>query len=142
MKSYVTLQEFPGQKFVGSVARTADSIDTATRTLLTEVDVPNKQRHLLPGSFGEVHFSVESNASKLIVPINALMFRAQGAQVAVVGADGKVQLRPITIGRDYGATLEVLDGLGVEEQLIANPSDSLENGQTVRVVTPEQGSNQ
>ncbi len=142
MKSYVTLQEFPGQKFVGSVARTADSIDTATRTLLTEVDVPNKQRHLLPGSFGEVHFSVDSNANKLVVPINALMFRAQGAQVAVVGADGKVQLRPITIGRDYGATLEILDGLSAQEQVIANPSDSLESGQPVRVVTPEQGSNQ
>jgi RND family efflux transporter MFP subunit len=142
MKSWVTLQEFPGQKFRGTVARTAEAIDMATRTLLTEVDVPNKDRGLLPGSFGEVHFSVDSNSNKVTIPINAMLFRAQGAQVAVVGADGKVQLRPISIGRDYGATLEILSGLKLEEQVIVNPSDSLAEGQQVRVVTPEQGSDQ
>jgi multidrug efflux pump subunit AcrA (membrane-fusion protein) len=120
------------------VARTAEAIDMATRTLLTEVDVPNKKRRLLPGSFGEVHFSVDSDANKVTVPINAMLFRAEGARVAVVGADGKVQLRPVSIGRDYGATLEILDGLSVDEQLIVNPSDSLEDGQQVRVVTPDQ----
>jgi len=138
MKAQVTLQEFPGQTFQGSVARTAEAIDMATRTLLTEVDVPNKKRRLLPGSFGEVHFSVDSDANKVTVPINAMLFRAEGARVAVVGADGKVQLRPVSIGRDYGATLEILDGLSVDEQLIVNPSDSLEDGQQVRVVTPDQ----
>ena len=138
MKAQVTLQEFPGQTFQGSVARTAEAIDMATRTLLTEVDVPNKKRRLLPGSFGEVHFSVDSDANKVTVPINAMLFRAEGARVAVVGADGKVQLRPVSIGRDYGATLEILDGLSVDEQLIVNPSDSLEEGQQVRVVTPDQ----
>jgi RND family efflux transporter MFP subunit len=138
MKAQVTLQEFPGQTFQGSVARTAEAIDMATRTLLTEVDVPNKERRLLPGSFGEVHFSVDSDANKVTVPINAMLFRAEGARVAVVGADGKVQLRPVSIGRDYGATLEILDGLSVDEQLIVNPSDSLEDGQQVRVVTPDQ----
>jgi len=138
MKAQVTLQEFPGQTFQGSVARTAEAIDMATRTLLTEVDVPNKERRLLPGSFGEVHFSVDSDANKVTVPINAMLFRAEGARVAVVGADGKVQLRPVSIGRDYGATLEILDGLSVDEQLIVNPSDSLEEGQQVRVVTPDQ----
>ncbi len=142
MKAWVTLQEFPGQKFQGSVARTAEAIDMATRTLLTEVDVPNKERRLLPGSFGEVHFSVESNLNKLTVPINALLFRAQGAQVAVAGTDGKAHLRPVSIGRDYGATLEILDGLRPDDQVIVNPSDSLEDGQQVRVVTPEQGGGQ
>jgi multidrug efflux system membrane fusion protein len=142
MKAWVTLQEFPGQKFQGSVARTAEAIDMATRTLLTEVDVPNKERRLLPGSFGEVHFSVESDANKVTVPINAMLFRAEGARVAVVEADGKVQLRPVSIGRDYGATLEILSGLSPDEQLIVNPSDSLEDGQQVRVVTPDQGGGQ
>jgi RND family efflux transporter MFP subunit len=142
MKAWVTLQEFPGQKFQGSVARTAEAIDMATRTLLTEVDVPNKERRLLPGSFGEVHFSVDSNANKVTVPINAMLFRAEGARVAVVGADGKVRLRPVSIGRDYGATLEILDGLSLDEQLIVNPSDSLAEGQQVRVVTPDQGGGQ
>jgi RND family efflux transporter MFP subunit len=142
MKAWVTLQEFPGQKFRGTVARTAEAIDMATRTLLTEVDVPNKDRGLLPGSFGEVHFSVDSNSNKVTIPINAMLFRAQGAQVAVVGADGKVQLRPISIGRDYGAKLEILSQLSVDEQVIVNPSDSLEDGQQVHVVTPKQGGGQ
>jgi RND family efflux transporter MFP subunit len=142
MKASVKLQEFPGQQFQGSVARTADAIDTATRTLLTEVDVPNKDRRLLPGSFGEVHFSVDSNAEKLTIPINAMLFRAQGPQAAVVGAGEKVQLRPISIGRDYGDTLEILEGLSVDDQVIINPSDSLESGRQVRVVTPEQGTGQ
>jgi len=71
-----------------------------------------------------------------------MLFRAEGARVAVVGADGKVRLRPVSIGRDYGATLEILDGLSVDEQVIVNPSDSLEDGQQVRVVTPDQGGGQ
>ncbi len=142
MNAWVTLQEFPGQKFQGSVARTAEAIDMATRTLRTEVDVPNKERRLLPGSFGEVHFSVESDANKVTVPINAMLFGTEGARVAVVEADGKVQLRPVFIGRDYGATLEILSGLSPDEQLIVNPSDSLEDGQQVRVVTPDQGGGQ
>jgi RND family efflux transporter MFP subunit len=142
MKAWVTLQEFPGQKFQGFVARTAESIDLATRTLLTEVDVPNKDGHLLPGSYGQVHFSVDSGAKKVTLPVNAMLFRAEGAQVAVVGPDGKVQLRPVSIGRDYGATLEILGGLGLNEQVIINPADSLEEGQQVRVVTPNQGGGQ
>ena len=104
-------RKFPGQKFRGAVARTADAIDPATRTLLTEVDVPNKDGRLLRGSFGEVHFIPKINAAKSTVPVNAMLFRQEGAQVAVVGADNKVQLRPITIGRDYGTTLEILGGV-------------------------------
>src|SRR5580700_7274022 len=129
----VTLQEFPGQKFSGKVVRTAESIDTATRTLLTEVDVPNKDGRLLPGSFGEVHFSVGSGVNKVTVPVNAMLFRAEGARVAVVGPDGKVQLRPINIGRDYGTTLEILGGVSPTDQIVINPADSLEDGQQVIV---------
>jgi len=92
-KATITLQELPGEKFVGTIARTAEAIDPATRTLLTEVDVANKDGHLLPGSFGQVHFAVGSNVQKLTVPVNAMLFRAEGAQAAVVGADHKVQLR-------------------------------------------------
>src|ERR1700722_900987 len=102
MPAYVTLAELPGQKFSGTVARTADAIDPATRTLLTEVDVPNKDGRLLRGSFGEVHFKPRINTAKVTVPINALLFRRDGAQVAVVGSDNKVELRRISIGRDYG----------------------------------------
>lgn len=135
MPAYVTLAELPGQKFSGTVARTADAIDPATRTLLTEVDVPNRDGRLLRGSFGEVHFSPKINAQKVTVPVNAMLFRQEGPRLAVVGADNKVQLRPITIGRDYGSTLEVLGGVSLEDRVIINPADSLEDGQKVNVAT-------
>jgi hypothetical protein len=100
--------------------------------------VPNKDGRLFPGSFGEVHFAVGSGVNKVTVPVNAMLFRAQGPQVAVVGADGKVQLRPITIGRDYGTTLEILGGVSPDDQIVVNPSDSLENGQPVNIAQPQQ----
>jgi membrane fusion protein, multidrug efflux system len=137
-KAAVTLQEFPGEKFIGKVVRTAEAIDPATRTLLTEVDVPNKNGRLLPGSFGEVHFAVGSGVNKVTIPVNAMLFRAEGARVAVVGPGGKVQLRPINIGRDYGATLEVLGGVSAAERIVINPADSLEEGQQVNVAQPDQ----
>lgn len=140
----VTLQEFPGQRFSAKVARTAESIDPNTRTLLTEVDVPNKDGRLLPGSFGEVHFAVGSNVNKVTVPVNAMLFRSQGPQVAVVGPDKKIQLRSINIGKDYGTTLEILGGVSIQDQVVINPSDSLENGQEVNLAqaSPGQGENQ
>jgi membrane fusion protein, multidrug efflux system len=136
-KTAVTLQEYPGQKFYGTVVRTAEAIDPGTRTLLTEVDVPNKDGRLLPGSFGEVHFAVGADVNKVTVPVNAMLFRAQGAQVAVVGPDNKVQLRSINIGRDYGTTLEVLGGISPTDKVVINPADSLENGQQVNVAQPQ-----
>jgi membrane fusion protein, multidrug efflux system len=138
MPAYITLQEIPGQKFRGTVARTAEAIDPATRTLLTEVDVPNKDGRLLRGSFGEVHFSPRINAEKVTVPVNAMLFRREGPQLAIVGSNNKVQLRPITIGRDYGTTLEILGGVSVEDRIIINPADSLEDGQTVNVAADNQ----
>jgi multidrug efflux system membrane fusion protein len=139
VKAQVTLQEFPGQKFIGTVVRTADAIDPATRTLNTEVDVPNKDGKLLPGSFGQVHFATGTSVPRITIPVNAMLFRAEGPQVAVVDKESTVQLRPITIGRDFGATLEILGGLDVDDQVIINPSDSLETGQKVHVAKPGQG---
>src|SRR5579871_917252 len=135
----VTLQEFPGQKFSAKIARTAEAIDPSTRTLLTEVDVPNKDARLLPGSFGEVHFAVGSDVNKVTVPVNAMLFRSEGTRVAIVGADSKVELRPIVIGRDYGATLEVLDGISPSDRIVINPPDSLEAGQQVNIASPAPG---
>ncbi len=139
MKANVTLQEFPGQKFLGTVARTADAIDPATRTLNTEVDVPNKDGKLLPGSFGQVHFATGTSVPRITIPVNAMLFRAEGPRVAVVDKDSKVHLHPISIGRDFGATLEILGGLDVGDQIIINPSDSLEEGQQVHVAKPSAG---
>src|SRR5215469_4376002 len=135
----ITLQEFPGERFRAKVARTAEAIDQNTRTLRTEVDVPNKNQRLLPGSFGEVHFAVGANVYRVTVPVNAMLFRAQGPQLAVVGPDNKVQLRAISIGRDYGTTLEILAGISPQDQIVINPSDSLEEGQVVNLAHPSPG---
>jgi RND family efflux transporter MFP subunit len=141
MEAWVTLQELPGQKFRGTVARTAESIDPTTRTLLTEVDVPNKDGRLLPGSFGEVHFRPGINGQKITLPVNTMLFRQEGPRVAVVGSDNKVHLRPITIGRDYGSTLEIVGGVDVGDQVVINPADSLEEGQQVNIAPANQGGN-
>jgi multidrug efflux system membrane fusion protein len=138
-KADITLQEFPQQKFAGTIARTADAIDPATRTLNTEVDVPNKDGKLLPGSFGQVHFATGTAVPRITIPVNAMLFRAEGPQVAVVDSDSKVQLRSITIGQDFGARLEILGGIDVNDQIVINPSDSLDNGQKVNVAKPSQG---
>jgi len=142
METVITLQELPGQKFKGKVARTSESIDPATRTLLTEIDVPNKDGKLLPGSFGQIHFSVPDNVHKITIPVNAMLFREEGPRVAVVDQNGIVHLRPITIGRDFGSTLEIVGGIDANEQVIINPSDSIEDGQKVRVAPPTQGEQQ
>jgi RND family efflux transporter MFP subunit len=133
-RTFVTLQEFPGQSFAGVVARTAESIDPATRTLLTEIEVPNPDGRLLPGSFGQVHFTLGTPAATVSVPVNAMLFRAEGARVAVVGPGGRLALRAVSIGRDYGTTLEILSGLAPSDEIVVNPSDSLEDGQQVQVL--------
>jgi RND family efflux transporter MFP subunit len=133
LPAYIELREYPGQKFSGKVVRTADSIDPATRTLLTEIDVPNHDGHLLPGSYAEVHFAVPVQITRLSVPVNALMFRPEGPRVAVVGSDRKVHLKAIIIGRDFGTKVEILGGLDPNDQIVLNPADSLQDGQEVNV---------
>jgi RND family efflux transporter MFP subunit len=142
LPAYIELSEHPGQKFTGKVVRTSDAIDPATRTLLTEIDVPNPQGHLLPGSYAEVHFDVPVQITRLSVPINVLLFRPEGPRVAVVGADHKVHLKPITIGRDYGIKVEILGGLDSNDQMVVNPADSLEEGQEVNVKAGSGGGSQ
>ena len=93
---------------------------------------------LLPGAFAQVHLALQNQAAAVLVPAGALLFRSEGLRVGVVGADGRVQLRPITIGRDLGATVEVISGLKGDEALIASPPDSLLDGQTVRIASRSQ----
>ena len=128
-----------GDHFTGSVVRTADVIDPATRTLNTEIDVPNSKGQLLPGSYAQVHLALKQQVQRLTVPSNALLFRAEGPRAAVVGAGRKIQLRPVAIGRDFGNTVEILSGLEQSDAVVISPSDSLENGQVVRIA---QGSKQ
>ena len=135
LQAYIELREYPGQKFSGKIVRTADSIDPATRTLLTEIDVPNPNGHLLPGSYAEVHFAVPIQITRMSVPVNVILFRPEGPRVAVVGPDRKVHLKAINIGRDFGAKVEILGGLDPSDQIVLNPADSLEEGQEVNIRT-------
>jgi RND family efflux transporter MFP subunit len=133
----VEIAEFARGRVQGRVVRTADAIDPATRTLLTEIDVPNPAGKLLPGAFAQVHFPGNANVSKLTVPVNAILFRAEGPRAAVVGPQGVVELRKLAIGRDYGTSLEILGGLGSQDRVVINPSDSLEDGQSVQLAQGE-----
>jgi RND family efflux transporter MFP subunit len=133
LHAFLELPQYPGRKFEGTVARTAESIDPATRTLLTEVDVPNTNGQLLPGGYAQVHLGVGIAGARLQVPVNALLFRAEGLRAVVVDADHRVHLRALTIGRDYGTALEVLQGLSKDDWIVLNPPDSLEEGEEVHV---------
>ena len=128
----LTLSEFPGRQFHGVVVRNADAIDTASRTLLVEVDVRNPSGELLPGSFTSVHLRLPGKVSALTIPANALLFRSEGLQVAVV-RNGQTKLVPIILGRDYGNEVEVVSGLRSDDAVIVNPSDSIEAGEQVQI---------
>ena len=132
----LVLSEFPGKKFQGALVRTADAIDPNTRTLLVEVDVPNPTGTLLSGAYAELHLKLPTTISTYILPVNTFLFRQEGLRVAAV-TDGKhAQLKPITLGHDFGNEAEVIAGLDGNESIIVNPPDSIESGQEVRVVTP------
>ncbi|GAA3764518.1 efflux RND transporter periplasmic adaptor subunit [Terriglobus aquaticus] len=128
----VTSDALPGEQFQGTIARNATSIDPATRTLRVEVDLDNPGRRLLPGAYTFVHLPVPAMNASLTLPSNALLFRSEGLRVGVVQS-GHVHLQPIRIGHDYGATVEVTAGLHPSDSVILNPSDSLAEGQPVKV---------
>ena len=131
--AYLVLTQFPGRRFEGKVVRTANAIDQASRTLLTEVDVPNPSGELLPGGYSEAHLEVRVSGSRLQVPVNALLFRAEGLRAVAVDSEHKTHLKPLQIGRDFGTTLEVLQGLDAGDWIVVNPADSLDDGQQVNV---------
>src|SRR6266403_3406369 len=133
LPAYLELTQYAGRKFEGKVVRTAQSIDLSTRTLLTEVDVPNHAGELLPGGYAQVHLGVQVGGERVHVPVNALLFRSEGLRAVVVDADHKIRLRPLTIGRDYGTSLEVLQGVTSADWIVLNPADSLDDGQQVNV---------
>lgn len=136
MTATLTLPQYPGRSFTGTLVRTANAVDPATRTLLIEVDVDNRTGELLPGSYVEVHLKSTGEIPVLIVPVTALILNANGQQVATVDAQNKAHLIPVTTGRDFGVTVEVLSGLSEGQKVVVNPSDSLSEGDTVRVVDP------
>jgi RND family efflux transporter MFP subunit len=136
MPAGLELVQYPGERFAGKVARTAESIDPATRTLLTEVDVPNSDGRLMPGGYAQVHLQVGAGVPRVRVPVNTLLFRAEGLRAVVVDANHQVHLRPLTIGKDYGTSLEVLHGLSTDDWIVLNPPDSLDEGERVQIAQP------
>jgi len=132
----LTLDEYPGQNFVGQVARNSSQIDQASRTLNVEVDIDNAKGLLLPGAYVFVHFKVPQHSTSLTLPSNTLIFRSQGLQVATVVGD-KVHLVPVKIGNDMGATVEIASGLQPSDKVIVDPSDSIAEGQQVRIADPK-----
>jgi RND family efflux transporter MFP subunit len=133
MTPNITLAEFPGRKFQGTLVRTADAINMTTRTLLIEIDVNNPTGTLFTGSYAEVHLDIPAQSSTFLIPVNTLIFRSEGLRVGLV-KDGKVMLTPVTPGHDFGNEIEIVTGLRANEQVIVNPPDSIVSGQEVQIV--------
>ena len=134
----LTLAEFPGRRFPGKLMRTSESIDAASHTLLVEVAVANPTGELLPGGYAELHIKLPTEISTFTLPVNTLIFRSEGLQVASI-KDNRVALIPVTLGRDFGSEVEVISGLNGDENVVLNPPDSLETGEAVRVSGPQSG---
>ncbi len=133
MKGTLDLPEHPNRKFEATIATTSHAIDQKSRTLLVELLADNKDADLFPGAFARVHFQIPSDPNIVRVPASALIYRDNAQQVAVLGADNRVTLRPVTITRDLGTEVEIAAGLGTGDRIVANPPDSIDDGEEVRV---------
>jgi RND family efflux transporter MFP subunit len=139
-KASLSQDSNPGVRIPGTIVRNANAIDQSTRTLNVEVDVDNRKGELLPGAYVFVHFHLPAGAHTVTVPSNTLLFRSEGLRVALV-RDERVELAPVTIGQDYGGTVQITSGLNSSDQIIINPPDSIASGMRVRVEhTSGQGS--
>jgi RND family efflux transporter MFP subunit len=124
----LTVSNFPGRSFKGTVTRTAKALDPATRTMLVEVDIPNRDGALFPGTYSEVDLSASRSTPPLVLPANAIIFRNDGAQVAIVQPDGTIHLQKVVVGRDYGDRVEILQDLAEGTTIIAAPGDAAREG--------------
>ena len=131
---YLTTQQYPGRRFTATVARSANAIDPVSRTLRVEIDVDNHDGALLPGAYAQVHLALQTAHPALELPVSALLFRPDGVTVAVIGKSNTVQLKTVTIGRDFGTYVEVATGVEATDRVINNPGDAISNGEAVRVV--------
>jgi len=140
-KATLSLDEYPGQIFQGTITRTSSSIDMASRTLNTEVDIDNSKGLLLPGAYVQVHLALPAQIHSVVIPADTLLFRTEGLQVGVV-RNNTAQLVPITIGIDYGETVQVTSGLSESDEVIEAPSDSLLSGTPVHIKRGASGAEQ
>jgi len=136
LTAQLVLSEFPGRPFPGTLIRTAEAIDQSTRTLLVEIRVNNPTGTLFSGAYAEVHLKLPSAATAFILPVNTLLFRAEGLRVVAVDGNHRTELKPITLGHDFGSEVEVVAGLTGNESIVVNPPDSIVAGEEVRVAQP------
>ena len=129
----VVIKEIPDRTFNAKVVRTAGAIDPASRTLLTELQLPNEEGQLLPGMYAQVQFALTPDDRTLLVPGNAVMIRSEGPKVLLVDAKQTIHSQSVKLGRDFGDKIEVLSGLTPDDSLVANPTDALRDGTDVTV---------
>ncbi len=137
VRASMEVASLSNRQFTGAVARTSHAIGMNSRTLLTEVDVPNPKGELFPGAYAQVHFHLPLKAIPLVLPGNTILFQAQGPQVGVVISQNRVELRKVTLGRDFGNRVEILSGISQPDAVIANPPDYLVDGMSVAVQTAQ-----
>ena len=135
----ILVRERPDRTFTGTIARTAESLNAGSRTLLAEIQVDNKDGQLLPGMYAQVKFSVPRTRSVVVVSADSLVANSQGTRVVIVGQDNRARYVPVTVGRDLGAEVEILSGLKGGEQVISNPPDTLADGQQVQLQGEKKG---
>jgi RND family efflux transporter MFP subunit len=139
VRASMEVASLPNREFAGTVARSSHAIGMNSRTLLTEVDVPNPKGDLFPGAYAQVHFHLSLKAAPLVVPGNTILFQAQGPQVGVVNNQNRVELRKVALGRDFGNRVEILSGINQADPVISNPPDYLVDGMSVAVQTAQGG---
>jgi RND family efflux transporter MFP subunit len=132
-RASMDLTELPGEEFRGRVTRTSNAIDPASKTLLVEVDVPNSSGQLLPGAYANIHFKVPRGVVPLVLPNSSVLFQAAGPQVAIVNPSNLIELRKVSLGRDFGDTVEIVSGITSKDAVVANPPDSLTSGAPVAI---------
>jgi RND family efflux transporter MFP subunit len=143
MPAEVSLNTYGAKPITGTVARTADALDPTTRTMRTEIDVDNTSQELVPGVYANVKLAVSTTTKNFIVPANTLLFRAEGLRIALVDDQQHVHLQPVTMGRDFGTNVEIVDGLQDNDRIVINPPDSMYESQQVNITnndtkTPQQ----
>jgi RND family efflux transporter MFP subunit len=132
-KASMDLTSLPNRHFAAAVTRTTDAIDPNSRTLTVELDVSNPSGELLPGAYANVHFQLPLNVVPLVLPSSTILFQADGPQVGIVRSQNQVELRKVTLGHDFGDTIQIVTGVRPTDAVIANPPDSLTNGMRVAV---------
>jgi RND family efflux transporter MFP subunit len=136
LRATLDLIQLPNQQFAGTVTRSSHAIDPASHTLLTEIDVPNPSAKLMPGAYANVHLHLATQVQHLVIPTGAVLFQAAGPQVAVVSSSNQVELHKVSIGRDFGNTIEIIGGISLSDRIIASPPDYLVDGMHVSIQPP------